>query len=117
MLPLTPGHLAAVYDMLRAFPPFCRWNLPPAATIKFRVLKTKAFQAQWWIEGDRHHIDVSKAAHVRLETVVATMAHEMIHVRQRMHKTETKAEHNANFHRQAKRVCDLLGFDLGQFNG
>ena len=46
------------------------------------------------------------------------MAHEMIHMRQRLTKTETKgAEHNAEFHQLAKLVCRRLGFDLGQFNG
>lgn len=118
MLALTPARLAAVYDMLRAFPPFDRWRLPPGKDVKFRVLRRKDFQAQWWIEGDRHHIDVCAPKHYRIDNLAATMAHEMLHVRQRLNGTETRgAEHNVEFNRLAALVCKKLGFDLGQFNG
>lgn len=118
MLPLTPQRLGTVYDMLRSFPPFSGWGLPPGSEVKFHVAKTKKHQAAWWIEGNIHHIEVSEKKHGHLETAVETMAHEMIHVRQRIAKTETSGvEHNAEFQRLALRVCKVFGFDYGQFNG
>lgn len=118
MLPITPERLAGVYEMLRAFPPYNRWQLPPAEEVKFHILKTTQLHADWGIAGGRHHIRVSKTKHGHLSSLVESMAHEMIHARQRIAKTETNgAEHNAEFHVLAKRVCKAFGFDYGQFLG
>jgi hypothetical protein len=118
MLPITPDRLASVYDMLRAWPPFHRWQLPPASEVKFRVARTRRWHAAWWIDGVQHHIEVSEKTHGHLSSVVASMAHEMIHVRQRIAKTETRGvEHNAEYLRLANRVCRIHGFDNGQFLG
>ena len=117
MLQLTPERLAAVYDMLRAFPPFCRWQLPPASVVKFHILKTDKWQADWWLEGNTHHIRVSEKKHGHLVSLIESMAHEMVHVRQRIAKTETKGDHNAEFRKLAERICKALGFDVGQFLG
>lgn len=118
MLPVTPVRLAGVYEMLRGFPPFSGWRLPPAADVKFHVLKTDKWHADWWIdECDRHHIRVSKTKHGHLSSLVESMAHEMIHVRQRVTGTETNGEHNAEFKRLGLRVCKALGFDARQFFG
>ena len=103
--------------MLRSFPPFCRWKLPPCSEVVFHVAKTDKWHAAWWVYGERHHIEVSEKKHGHIGSLVASMAHEMIHVRQKVNKTETKGEHNAEFKRLAKRVCDAFGFDYGQFNG
>ena len=68
--------------------------------------------------GDTHHIRVSEKKHGHISSLVESMAHEMIHVRQRITKSETKgADHNAEFKVLAKRVCTSLGFDYGQFLG
>jgi len=117
-LKLTPERLASVYEMLRAFQPFCWWRLPPASDVKFHVARTRKRHALWWIEGDTHHIEISATKHGWLSSLVETMAHEMIHVRQRVAKTETRGvEHNAEFMRIYPRVCARLGFDPGQFLG
>jgi hypothetical protein len=117
-LRITPERLAAVYDMLRAWPPFHAWRMPPSSEVKFRVSKTRQWYAAWWIEGVRHHIEVSEKKHGHLASVVASMAHEMLHVYQRIARTETRGvEHNAEFIRLAKRVCAIHGFDPGQFLG
>jgi hypothetical protein len=79
-LPLTPQRLAAVYELLRAFPPFNRWGLPTGAEVKFRLLRTKRWDADWWIEGGRHHIRLSEERAGHLDTVAMAIAHEMLHV-------------------------------------
>ena len=117
MLPITPERLAGVYEMLRGFPPFSGWRLPPATQVKFHILKTDRWYADWWIEGDTHHIRISEKKHGHLNSLVESVAHEMIHIRQRISKTETKGEHNSEYKRLALRVCKAFGFDYGQFNG
>ena len=117
MIPITKDRLAAVYDMLRAFPPFTRWKLPPAEMVRFHVSGVKERYAKWWIEGDTHHIEVSQANHTSLLPLVMTMAHELIHVYQRIKKTETRAEHNPEFKRLAKRICAVHGWDYISFMG
>jgi hypothetical protein len=117
LLPLTPERLAGVYEMLRSFPPFCRWRLPHFSEVKFHVAKTDQWHAAWWIDGDRHNVEVSEKKHGRIDSLIESMAHEMIHIRQRVNKTETKGEHNAEYKRLAKQVCKAFGFDYGQFGG
>jgi hypothetical protein len=117
VIQITPERLAAVYTMLRTWPPFHRWNLPPAELVRFKVSRTSAWQALWWIDGDTHNIAISERKHSTLQSLIASMAHEIIHVRQRVAGTETRSEHNAEFRRLAKRVCDIHGFDYGQFMG
>lgn len=115
---ITSARLAAVYEMLRAFPPFSRWRLPAADAVRFHVAKTDKWHAAWWIDGSTHHIEVSGKKHAHLASLVCSMAHEMIHVRQRIAKIETNgAEHNAEFKQAAKSVCRRFGFDAGQFLG
>lgn len=117
-LPITSARLASVYAMLRAFPPFSRWRLPPASEVRFHVAKTDKWHAAWWINDGTHHIEISAKKHGQLASLVCSMAHEMIHVRQRVVKTETKgAEHNEEFRRLATLVCRRFGFDGGQFLG
>jgi hypothetical protein len=116
MLRITPERLAGVYEMLRSFPPFSGWKLPPSSEVGFHVSKTDRWHAAWWMDGQTHHIEVSYKKHGHLHSLVASMAHEMIHARQRIAKTETKgAEHNAEFKRLAAIVCRSFGFDIGQF--
>lgn len=115
---LTPSRLAGVYEMLRCFPPFHRWRLPPSSEVKFHVSHTDRWHAAWWIDGERHNIEISEKKHGHMHSLIASMAHEIIHVRQRIAKTETKgAEHNAEFKVLARRVCRAFGFDHGQFLG
>jgi hypothetical protein len=116
-LQITPERLAAVYDCLRAWPPFHRWKLPPASEVKFHVLKTDKWSADWWIEGNTHHLRVSEKKHGHLDSLIETVAHEMCHVYQRIKKTESKSDHNREFKRLADLVCNRLGFDRGTFEG
>jgi hypothetical protein len=115
-LSLTPLRLAAVYGMLREFPPFCRWGLPPAEEVKFRLLRTKRWDADWWIEGGRHHIRLSEERAGHLDTVAMAIAHEMLHVKQRVDRTETNGvQHNEEFRRLGERICRRYGWDFKQF--
>ena len=114
MIPFTPKQCAAAYEFLRTLPPFCKWNLPPASEVVFRVKHLADCYGEYIFEG-KHVITVSTAFVSQPLTLVRVMAHEMIHLRQAQHGEETKAQHNAAFRRQAARVCRLHGFDPKEF--
>lgn len=113
---LTPERLAAVYDMLRAFPPFSRWGLPPSDEVKFRVLRTpRLFGLYQPYTDGTHEIQISAGANGHLDTLASTMAHEMIHLYQRIKKNYRGDTHNREFHRIAKQVCARFGWDPKTF--
>lgn len=115
-IPITPQRLAAVYEMLRQWPPFCRWGLPQAADVKFKVIRTRAYIAAWSIDGSRHRIEVSINGTGYFGTLCAAMGHEMKHMQQRIAKLETpNAEHNAEFIRGWRALCRRYGWDPEQF--
>ncbi len=115
-LKLTPQRLASVYGMRIQWPPFDKWKLPKVEEVKFRILRTKHWDADWWIEGGKHHIRVSQGRAAHMNTILKCMAHEMIHVKQRSGGTETKGvDHNAEFQRLAHDICKRYGWDHKQF--
>lgn len=109
-LRITPEACELCYDFLDALPPFTEWNLPPAHDVEFVVFdKPKLYGYYQWFEG-HHRIGIGpKVGHTI--TLVQTMAHEMVHLAQAVHKTETKAEHNPAWHRMIEQVCRHHGFD------
>lgn len=113
-LPLTPDRCAAIYDMLRAFPPFKR--LPHSDEIKFVVNGRRDVCGEFQ-SGSPHSILVSHAQHEHLLPVIESIAHEMLHLLQDARGTDTKSQHNAEFWRLSKRLCDMFGWDLKRFVG
>jgi predicted SprT family Zn-dependent metalloprotease len=49
------------------------------------------------------------------QTLVETVAHEMIHLHQARAGTETRAEHNREWHRLADTVCKRFGWQRDKF--
>lgn len=117
-LRITPESLAAAYECLRAFDPFRRWALPHATTMKFRVIRSRTDHGAFWVDGQTPVMEISERKHGHLGSLLETVGHEMIHLHQRLKRTDTpNAQHNAEFNRIAKRVCRTFGWDEGQFFG
>jgi hypothetical protein len=117
---LTPHRLAAVYDCLRAFPPFSRWNLPPADEVVFRVTRHKDRQGHCRINSDGKtgaEIIVSEYYVGTFDTLVNLIGHEMIHLYQFFNKTDPPGDiqHNEEFRHIAKQVCRDFNWDFKQF--
>lgn len=119
-LSLTPEMLEAAYEYLRASPPFRGWNLPHADQVSFRVLGARDrfghFRGRHRrARGDSFsEIAISGRMVKSSELLIATMAHEMIH----LYQDETGAargQHNAAFRKLARRVCAIHGFPPGEF--
>ena len=116
MLPgITPEQVAAVYECLRAFPPFSKWKLPPADEVELHIgLQEDAF-AHYHRDDGRHAMTISMLLVKDWQTLVETVAHEMIHLHQARAGTETRAEHNREWHRLADTVCKRFGWQRDKF--
>src|SRR5579863_4472373 len=120
-LTLTPEMLEGAYEYLRVSPPFCRWGLPHADHVMFRVLGAKDrfghFRGRHRkAHGDDGFSEIAISAGLVRSTdlLLSTMAHEMIHLYQDETGT-ARGHHNPRFRKLAKRVCAIHGFDLESF--
>ena len=109
----TPDLLRRAYELLRQTPPFKGWRLPEAEMILFEVTRARGVYGEYWYDKARGHvIRVSQARHAYLPGLLATVAHEMIHLRQDIVRAETpKTHHNAQFRRIALLACRTHGWD------
>jgi hypothetical protein len=112
-LRLTPEKLAAAYDFLRTTEPFRSWKLPEGEEVGFHVLKTRGHSADYSFENGVHLIRISDGRNGHTASLLATMAHEMIHLRQQL--TGDRGHHSARFRKMAARVCRAHGFDIKTF--
>ena len=108
-LRLTPDMLAAGYDFLRTTVPFARWRLPHSDELGFHVVRHASLSADFGVEGGVPFIRISETNNGHTATILASLAHEMIHLRQ--HLTSDRELHGPRFHRMAERVCAAHGFD------
>lgn len=105
---LTPSKLAAVYDCLRAFPPYKGWRLPESDGVVFGVsLSLDTFGTYERCRG-KPRIEISALMVTDWQTLVETMAHEMIHLRQC--RAGRAVDHDAEWQRIATRVCREFGW-------
>jgi hypothetical protein len=120
-LKLTPQMLVGAYEYLRESPPFRQWRLPDSDQVSFRILGVKDrfghFRGRHRRARDADGFsEIAISAHLvdSTELLMATMAHEMIH----LYQDETGAargHHNPQFRRLAKRVCAAHGFTFVDF--
>ena len=120
-LRLTPEMLEGAYEYLRVSPPFSRWNLPHADQVSFRVMGTRDRFGHFRGRHKRasgndafSEIAISAGMVRSSDLLIATMAHEMIHLYQDETGT-ARGHHNPAFLKLAKRVCDIHGFDFESF--
>jgi len=108
-LRLTPDMLAAAYDFLCTSEPFRRWNLPDGDELGFHVVRDAALSADFSVREGVPCIRISEAHNGHAVTLLSSLAHEMIHLRQ--HLTGDREHHGPRFRRMAARVCAVHGFD------
>lgn len=108
-LHLTPEILRAVYDYLRATPPFNRWKLPAADNVEMHIVRTRNYQGQCIIDGTRHIIQISTGKICRTQALIEVMAHEMVHLH--CGRSGIKPHHGLEWRRFARSVCEYYGFD------
>lgn len=108
---LSPEIVEAAYELLRRTAPFKRWRLPDPDDVVFRVMHYQDVRGDYNFIGGYHQISVSVHGVGSFTNLIHLVAHEMIHLHQNVRKTDTAAQHNAEFHRLNRRMCKLLQFD------
>ena len=118
-LHLTPESLETAYEYLRATLPFRRMNLPHADNLVFRVMGARDrfghFRGRIKTKPELNEIGVSIRVVKSTDLLMATMAHEMIHLYQHEKGSCSRSHHNSEFERIAVRVCRIHGFDRENF--
>jgi len=121
-LHITPDLLESAYTYLRTSKPFASWSLPDPDSLVFRVLGARDrfghFRGRFRRSGDEEdysEIAISAALVKSTDMLMATMAHEMIHLYQDETGTCSRGQHNTEFRRLAKRVCHIHGFNEEDF--
>lgn len=110
-----PDELEAAYEFLRVSEPFRRWKLPHADAITFRVTSDPKVFGRFIGGNGKYTIVVSEASASHTIKLLETIAHEILHLAQHLSGHETKSEHNADFKKKARRICDVHGFDPKAF--
>ena len=113
----TPEMVEAAYEFLRTTPPFRRWRLPPGEELEFYVRHARHYV------GLCHEAQGAMPARITVSsrwvglpaTLLLVVAHEMVHLYQARRGTSGPGEHNQEFHRLARRVCTVHGFDYRSF--
>jgi hypothetical protein len=111
---LTPEMLEAAYEFLRTSEPFRRWKLPHADDIAFRITR-HADRFGEFEAGDPPAISVSDRIVGHTQTLLMTLAHEMIHLRHHRLGARNDVEHGTRFRRDAAHVCRHHGWDAKAF--
>ncbi len=112
-LRLTPDMLAAGYDFLRMTDPLRRWRLPHSDDLGFHVVRHDSLSADFGVEQGTPFNRASESHNGHAVTLLASLAHEMIHLRQ--HLTGDRELHGPRFRRMAAQVCAAHGFDPKTF--
>lgn len=113
-LRLDPAMLEAGYEFLRTTPPFRAWKLPHADEIAFHIIRSKDRAGDFDIAGGVPTIRVSESCIGHTGSLLALLAHEMIHLRQ--HMIGDRTVHGAKFQAMARRCCAAHGFDPKTFS-
>jgi hypothetical protein len=111
---LTPKALEGIYLMLCQCKPFTGWTLPASEEIKFLVTNEIDAMGTYQYDDDEdyvHTLTISKAKCGHLDTVIRTVAHEIIHMSRAGTVTDAWTKHDATFRRRAHLIATELGFD------
>jgi hypothetical protein len=110
-LPLNVEMLACAYDYLCCVPPFSRWNMPPSEDVKFLIIRQADRYAHYQMVNGVHHIAVSSKFVGRHESLISTLAHELIHLHMRAARISSRNPHGKAFQKLADEVCKIHEFD------
>lgn len=115
---LTPELLRASYGLIITGEPFCHWGMPDKDDVEFRVMRMRDTAGDYHFDRKRKR-DVIRISSRNVGTMfrlTCIMAHEAIHVAERVLKTVTpNVQHNKAFRRMADEVCDCQGYDRHDF--
>jgi len=112
-LRLTADILEGAYIYLARTDPFRSWKMPHEDVVGFHVIFKSDFSGSYQFINGVHTIKIHARRNNTTDVLHATMAHEMIHLRQEL--LGHRDHHGPRFHRMARRVCGVHGFSLEDF--
>lgn len=118
---LTVRIMRASYEYLVNTPPFSRWGLPLGQNVIFKITREKDVCGIYFPPGTfrpnikRHVIAMVRGENKTSDLILATMAHEMIHLKREMDIGVDQCPHGAIFQRRADSVCRTHGFKRKSF--
>lgn len=116
MLHISPDDMARGYELIRHSKPYNAWKLPHADEVEFHASPMKGRdQAEYFWNGTRHVIRLNTRKHHTFESMLLTLRHEMLHVREKMAGLRFDIKHGRDFKRWANQVCRIHVLDRGQF--
>ncbi len=109
---LSPGTVQVTYEYLCQLPPFKRLKMPASQDVTFEVNNDPACYGEYEPE---HVIRISRAKVGFLETLIKTVAHEMVHLH--LYRIGYKGWnlHDKKFEYYANRISTTMGFDPKEF--
>lgn len=110
--PVTEKNCAIIYEMLAQLPPFARWKMPPSIEVEFEVYNDPLCYGEF---EPPNIIRISKRKVGHFETLVKTMAHEMLHQKLYVMKDPKWDAHDGKFEEYGVRIANLMGFDPKEF--
>lgn len=113
-IPLDRDVLQAAYDYLCTTIPFSKWNLPDSDDVTFRASKkyenVHGRCTYSWPGKPQFFIEINQRFIGQTDSLMRTMAHEMLHIHQKQIKARDRA-HGPTFKRFAEEICRYHGFD------
>jgi hypothetical protein len=109
---ITPKILESIYLTLAKCDPFIKWDLPPSELCRFGIVDDHTVMATYEYDDSLakpHIFSISQARCGHYDTIVRSMAHEMIHCSR--HKSGKWTLHDTTFKRRKTAVGLELGFD------
>lgn len=106
---ITDQTIKATYTFLRKMPPFNKWKLPPANKIKFKADHKLSLLGEMHMKPFKMVIGSKHQEH--FETILTTVAHEMIHLALYLEGVPSYNMHIRKFKEKAHEVGTLYGFD------
>jgi hypothetical protein len=105
---VTRRDCIVAYEFLASLAPIKSWKLPPSQDVEFRVRAWERFYGEY---DERGIITISSAKHGHIDTLLRTMAHEMIHQKLHLSGYPHWESHDGRFLELAHSVATELGFD------
>ena len=109
---ITTKVLEGIYLTLAKCEPFTKWDLPPSELCRFLIVDDHSVMATYEFDeslAKPHIFCISKARCNFLDTIIRSMAHEIIHCSR--YKSNKWHLHDATFKRRKMLVGKELGFD------
>lgn len=106
---ITEKSVRDIYKLLKSLPPFNTWKLPSDKQIVFKVIEKYNCMGEMHMKPFKMVIGANH--HDHFETLVTTIAHEMVHLKLYIDKDKSYRRHGVAFRALTAEIGSIFGFD------